>query len=221
MRTGLMIAMTLLACSALAETVELTAEQDMPVDLSGVWNLDYQSGEEFAEKMDAVMEEVRQQMSQRGGGGQGGRGGGGKGGRGMGHGGGGGVYGDEVGPSGGQHPQNDRGMTEEGGRDLEQALSQLLIIVYEGQIEIMDGSDVTIIWKPDGKPMVQEAPHGNIARTAHWDKEVLVLETRGGRMNTTRRLHLSEQGKRLDVEVAVEIPATRQSVRATLTYHGY
>ena len=56
MRTGLMIAMTLLAATTLAETVDLTAEQAMPVDLTGVWNLDSQSGEKFAEKMESVMD---------------------------------------------------------------------------------------------------------------------------------------------------------------------
>jgi hypothetical protein len=231
MQQNLLILTACLVLTGLAGAETTTAETvaiEMPVDLTGVWNLDENASVDLQAQMDQLMVEIREQMAQKRGSGGGGRGGGmggrggGMGGRGGGMGGSGGGMGGPGGGRGGP-PSEEAGAEapgRTGTRDLATAMRQLLITVNGDQIEIMDGTDQTRVWTPDGQPVVAEGRGGGPTEVASWDGETLVLKTKGGRMDVERRLHLAAGGKQLVADVTITVPQFDKTVQGRLVYAG-
>lgn len=221
---NLLILAACLLLTGLAGAETTTAEMaaiEMPVDLTGVWNLDENASDDLQAQMDQLMDEIREQMAQKRGSRGGGRGGG-MGGRGGGMGGSGGGMGGPGGGRGGP-PSEEAGAEapgRTGTRDLATAMRQLLITVNGDQIEIMDGTDQTRVWTPDGQPVVAEGRGGGPTEVASWDGETLVLKTKGGRMDVERRLHLAAGGKQLVADVTITVPQFDKTVQGRLVYAG-
>ncbi len=204
--------------AAAAENTLDTTSDAMPVNLTGVWNLDEHASDDLAGQLEAW----RKQMTARRGGGRGtggehggGRGGGG--GRGSGMGGHGGMGGQKGESPSGDHEQDDGGHS----RDLAQAMEQLLITVDGAVVEIMDGTDRTHRWAPGAGAVKRDGPEGEMVEKAWWDETVLVLSTNGGHMSVTRRLHLEDEGGILVADVSVTTSESSEGIDARLVYSGY
>jgi hypothetical protein len=210
--TAASLALAGLAVVAMGAAASAPSTTDAwPWDPSGVWNLDESVSDDLASAMADARDKV---MASRGGGRGGrGRGGGMRGGPG---GRGGGMGGGMRGPGGGERPT---GADAPEPRDLQTGLSQLLITRLEGDLEIMDGAERVTTWTPDGRAHTERTPRGKSTRTARWDGDVLELVGSDGRLTTTRRLRLGDDGKTLSVECTLALPNGR-SVSGTLVYRG-
>ena len=226
--TASLLAVPVLLTVAIADpaTVETTPEPEaMPVDLTGVWNLDEFASDDLQEDLEMLMKHLRLQRDQARRGTSGGQSTkGGHGGRNnlgtmdnqhqSGH-------GNSMGnPADQSHGDHD-GDPGEGARQLINSLDQLLITVYGADVEIMDGTDQTRIWTPGGGPVSREGPGGTVIDQAWWDDDVLVLATSGGQVGFTRRLQLTGGGRTLVAEIVVTVPGTAQRIEARMVYTGY
>jgi hypothetical protein len=178
----------------------------MPVDLTGVWNLDAMASDDLAARLEPLAallaERAQAQQPKQG-------------------------FGDEAGlntgnrarprPGGGKGPAPDPNLT----RDIVQSLEQLLITVDGADVEIMDGSDRSRVWTPGGRPVQRPGPGGQVLEQAWWDGDELVLSTTGGPLIITRRLHREDDGKTLVVDVDVKVSRSAEHAEARLVYHGY
>ena len=206
----------------------------MPVDLTGVWNLDEYASVDFQAELELLMKHLRLQRDQANRGDSGGpsskHGTGGGGGHGnlgtmdnrhqSGHGSSMGNPGDNAHGGHGGHGGQD-GDPGEAPRDLINALDQLLITINGADVEIMDGTDQTRIWTPGAGPVSREGQGGSVMDQAWWEDDVLVLATTGGQLGVTRRLHLAGGGRTLVAEFTVTVPGTSQSLEARMVYAGY
>jgi len=224
-----LLAVPVLLAVAIADpaTVETAPEPEaMPVDLTGVWNLDEFASDDLQEDLEMLMKHLRLQRDQasRGETGAPGHKGGGGGGRNnlgamdnrhqTGHG------GSMGNPTSQAHGGRD-GDPGEAPRELINALDQLLITVNGADVEIMDGTDQTRIWSPGGGLVSREGPGGDVVDQAWWEDDVLVLVTTGGQLGVTRRLHLEDGGRTLVAEFTVTVPGVTQRIEARMVYTGY
>lgn len=227
------LALPVLLTVAIADPVTLEATPEsaaMPVDLTGVWNLDEYASDDLQAELETLMKHLRLQQDRASRGNQGGQ-------RGKGGGGGGGRSGyDNLGTMDNSHQSghgssmgnpSDRERGGHGGdsgatpRELINALDQLLITVNGADVEIMDGTDQTRIWTPGAGQVSREGPGGSLIDQAWWDGDVLVLATNGGQLGVTRRLHLADGGRALVAEITVTIPGSTQRIEARMVYTGY
>lgn len=197
-------------CVAADEPATPARELAPPVpDLNGVWNLDTKASDDLK----AFVKTLGSLVPSRGQRGEGGPGGG-FGGRMPADELGAGAEGQEESPRGGQGPGGGPGS------GLVKASQQLLISADGRTIEIVDGADRSETWVPDGETRKQEGPGGRApSRRAVWQNGVLVLEQLGGPFSLTRRLQLSDDGRRLLVDLSV-LDANGKPVTAHLEYAG-
>jgi hypothetical protein len=191
--------------------------------LSGVWSLDRNRSDDLVETLESYLARSapaggRDQGRGGSGGGMGGGMGGGRGGRG-------GMGGSMNDPSDvGSHPGREgrqAGDPEAGPQAMAAAFDQVLISRDGEAIEIMDGSDRTVRWIPDGRTSTRETRRGAVVEQAWWDGGVLVLATRGGPVDITRRLRPGDDGRSLEVDVVFGRAGTSDTARAHLVYTGY
>jgi hypothetical protein len=178
----------------------------MPVDLTGVWNLDAMASDDLAEVLQplaAALEERAEQSRPAQG------------------------YGDEEGMTPANRPPR-RGSGAGGeaadpaiAREVARAMDQLLIIVNGADLEIMDGSDRTRVWTPGGRPVQRPGFGGQVLEQAWWDGDELVLSTTGGPVIVTRRLHLEDDGSTLVVDLSAQLSRSVERAQARLVYTGY
>ena len=202
----------------------------MPVDLTGVWNLDEYASDDFQAELELLMKHLRLQQDQANRGGSGGpsskQGTGSGGGHGQGnlgtmdnrHQSG---HGSSMGNPADNPHGGHGGDSGEAPRDLINSLDQLLITINGADVEIMDGTDQTRIWTPGAGPVSREGPGGSVMDQAWWEDDVLVLATTGGQLSVTRRLHLEGGGRTLVAEFTVTVPGTSQRIEARMVYAGY
>jgi len=217
---------------AAAEAPAATPPPEATPDLTGVWILDTKASDDlkaFAKALGSLLPAGGQRGTGGPGGGMGGPGGGmggpppggGKGGSGAGMDG--RMPADEMGSGAeGPHETTRGGQGSAGGpgAGLARAAQQLLISVDGDALEIVDATDRSMIWVPDGVVHAQAGPGGReLSCRAEWQNGVLILEQLGGPLTSSRRLQLSDDGQRLVVELSV-LGADGEPVTAHLEYAG-
>ncbi len=207
-RSILLTVLFMILAVPLSLAQETTQEQP---NLTGSWALN--------EKMS---DDIHQIMMKAMGGNRGaGRGSGGPGGgRGGGGGGGGGRGGNMGGQPGGEQSGSDS-QAQKHAEEMKKQQSSLEIFQDGLELNITDGLDITRLLHTDGRSEKIWTQRGEATASAHWDKNILVVEWKTGKdpKARSRNYELSEDGGRLTVSEKLPIPNSKDTVSAKLVYN--
>lgn len=165
------------------------------IGFSGVWERDVERSDDPQEKMQAAMEQMREQMGRRGGGGRPGGGGGGPGGGGG------------------------RGERGGGGRpDIGNVPDELTLELTDGEFHVDDGERLRIDYL-DGEKHKRETPNGMKLETiAEREGSAIVIEEKMERGQIDRKFELSPDGATMIMTLTVKFGRMKDPVVIRTVY---
>ena len=165
------------------------------IGFSGVWERDVERSDDPQEKMQAAMEQMREQMGRRGGGGRPGGGGGGPGGGGG------------------------RGERGGGGRpDIGNVPDELTLELTDGEFHVDDGDRLRIYYL-DGEKHKRETPNGMKLETiAEREGSAIVIEEKMERGQIDRKFELSPDGATMIMTLTVKFGRMKDPVVIRTVY---
>lgn len=187
--------------------VGLPAQTVQDIGFSGVWERDIERSDDPREKMQAAMEQMREQMGQRGGGG-GGRPGGGGGGR--------------PGGGGGGRPGGGSGRGERGGGggrpDVGNIPDELTVELTGEEFQVDDGERLRIYYL-DGKKHKRETSNGMKLETiAELKGSAILIEEKMERGKIDRKFELSPDGATMIMTLTVKFGRMKDPVVIRTVY---
>ncbi len=171
--------------------VGLPAQDVQDIGFSGVWERDVERSDDPQEKMQAAMEQMREQMGRRGGGGGGGRPGGGGG----------------------------RGERGGGGRpDIGNVPDELTLELTGGEFHVDDGERLRIYYL-DGEKHKRQTPSGmKLETVAELKGSAIVIEEKMERGKIERKFELSPEGATMIMTLTVKFGRMKEPVVIRTVY---
>ena len=199
--------------------VGLPAQPAQDIGFSGVWERDIERSDDPQEKMQAAMEQMREQTGQRGGGGGRPGGGGGRPGGGGGRPGGGG--GRPGGGGGGGRPGGGGGRGERGGGgrpDVGNIPDELTVELTGEEFQVDDGERLRIYYL-DGKKHKRETQNGMKLETiAELKGSAILIEEKMERGKIDRKFELSPDGATMIMTLTVKFGRMKDPVVIRTVY---